>query len=133
VPLEPHKGPKNEPDVVPKGLPHPRLTAIQRCVLLQAMVVLLDPPGPLRNTQPCRLLHTYVDGDPLLRGDDPEHLHQPKPSQMNHRARDRDDKLRDGFVPRPNWVHLPVAQNLGQEHPAVFSHGLEVVDPPEYQ
>src|SRR4051812_5022866 len=131
VTFHPQEGTQAQPDVVALALGPPHLTALDPAELLDAPVILLDPPGKIRVLQTRQRLHRQVTGRPMVRVsvfvDHPEHSDRPVTRQMNlsslFRNVHRTQRLR-----RPE-VHPDLAIGLQppQPDPAQGADFLEVL------
>jgi hypothetical protein len=129
--LQTQECPDRQPDVVALRPGGPDLSPFHTAALLQAPVIVLDPPALLGVGQSGQLIHLQVVRRPVFNvpvsGDDLEDADRPEPLQMDDRPPRSDRHLGDGPVSLAIEIHLPVDLQLRQEGPTADSDRLEVL------
>src|SRR5437899_2955788 len=89
--FHPQESTNAQADVVALRLAPASLAALDPAELLDAPMILLDPPAELPVLQPRQRPHAQVASRPVVRvavcGDHPEHADRPITRQMNHTPR----------------------------------------------
>src|SRR5262249_37066877 len=133
VTFHPQKGTNAQTDVVALGLGPAGLAALDPAELLDASVILLDPPTELPVLQAGQGSHLHVAARPVVRvavcGDYPEHTNRSVARQMDHTPLlgnvQRAERLRRPEV----HPHLAIGLQPTQPSPTQRPDQLQVLQP----
>src|SRR5271166_5375275 len=120
--FHPQKGANAQADVVPLGLGPTRLAPLHPTELLDASVILLDPPRKIPVLQPRQGIHPQVVARPMVRvavsGDHPEYTNRAIARQMNDPPLRRDVHRADRLRSPKIQPHLAVGLEPPQPIPS---------------